>query len=352
MSIMEKPRVVDKLHKYRRNLRKNGGKVGRTPRQVAIDYNNACNFRCEFCYEVGEAKYNTQSLSFEDITRICDEADALGVWEIILQGGELLINVENTKKIIAACGPERFKMVLITNGYFLSEEVAKELAAEGLDGVGISVSSLDEEEHDRSRKVAGAHKRALEAFDYAKNAGLDVWAQVLFGHHNAHSKELYDFLDYLKERDISSNFFMAMPYGAWKDNYMDAEDLKKFKEIRKNYKCLHDLWDEFDRKKEAIWGCWAVNRIFVTPMGDVLPCPFIIIKIGNIKEQSLKEIIDYGFSIKYFGEYSNICLAAQNRSFRDKYLNGSTSMFTPEPAAAVFAAEDFIIKEKQEKEHE
>lgn len=55
MSIMEKPRVVDKLHKYRRNLRKNGGKVGRTPRQVAIDYNNACNFRCEFCYEVGEA---------------------------------------------------------------------------------------------------------------------------------------------------------------------------------------------------------------------------------------------------------------------------------------------------------
>ena len=56
MSIMEKPRVVDKLHKYRRNLRKNGGKVGRTPRQVAIDYNNACNFRCEFCYEVGEAK--------------------------------------------------------------------------------------------------------------------------------------------------------------------------------------------------------------------------------------------------------------------------------------------------------
>ena len=29
MSIMEKPRVVDKLHKYRRNLKKNGGKVGR-----------------------------------------------------------------------------------------------------------------------------------------------------------------------------------------------------------------------------------------------------------------------------------------------------------------------------------
>lgn len=112
MSIMEKPRVVDKLHKYRRNLKKNGGKVGRTPRQVTIDYNNACNFRCEFCYEVGEEKYNTQSLSLEDITRICDEADALGVWEIILQGGELLINVENTKKIIAACKPERFKWYL------------------------------------------------------------------------------------------------------------------------------------------------------------------------------------------------------------------------------------------------
>ena len=78
--------------------------MGKTPRQIAIDYNNACNFKCEFCYEVGEEKYNTRLLSFEDITRICDEADALGIWEIVLQGGELLINVENTKKIIAACG--------------------------------------------------------------------------------------------------------------------------------------------------------------------------------------------------------------------------------------------------------
>ena len=77
--------------------------MGKTPRQIASDY-NACNFKCEFCYEVGEEKYNTRSLSFEDITRICDEADALGIWEIVLQGGEWLINVENTKKIIAACG--------------------------------------------------------------------------------------------------------------------------------------------------------------------------------------------------------------------------------------------------------
>ncbi|MCI9478340.1 MAG: hypothetical protein HFI21_04975 [Lachnospiraceae bacterium] len=73
----------------------------------------------------------------------------------------------------------------------------------------------------------------------------------------------------------------------------------------------------------------------------MLPCPFINIKIGNVKAQSLKEIVDYGFRIKYFGEYSPVCLAAQNRRFREKYLQGSTSMFTPEEADKVFSSEDF-----------
>ena len=40
-------------------------------------------------------------------------------------------------------------------------------------------------------------------------------------------------------------------------------------------------------------GCTTVNRLYVTPIGDVLVCPYVHIKIGNIFEQSLKEIVDY-----------------------------------------------------------
>lgn len=342
MGIMNKPEVIKKMHQFQRQLRKNDNKIGKIPRSLALDYNNICNFKCEFCYEKEDQKYNSVSLDFETIARVADQAYDLGIWEIILQGGELLINKERLFKIIEAIGPERFRLILVTNGYLLTQELAEELAGKGLDCIGVSISGMDEEEFDRSRGVKEAHKRALSALEYARNAGMTTWIQPIFGHHNSHSKDLFDLLDYAKAHGFSVYFILAMPYGVWKDNYLDAEDNKIFNQIRKNYKSWYDTWDFFDPKKERLSGCWAMNRIFITPKGDVLPCPFINITMGNIKEKSLCEILEYGFSIKYFGEYSPVCLAAQNKVFREKYLSGNTSLFEPEKAEDVFNKEDFI----------
>ena len=39
-----------------------------------------------------------------------------------------------------------------------------------------------------------------------------------------------------------------------------------------------------------ILGCTTVNRVYITPIGDVLVCPYVHIKIGNIFEKSLKKL--------------------------------------------------------------
>lgn len=342
MSLMNKPLVVDKLHKYQKAVRKNNNQIGKIPRSLAFDYNNICNFKCDFCYEAGETRYNKEHLKIEDISRIGDEAHELGIWEVVLQGGELLINIPVLLEIVKAFKPERFQMILVTNGFFLTKEVAVLLRDAGIDCVGVSISSLESEEFDKTRHVNGAHKKALEALLNAKEAGLTVWAQPIFGHHNSHSQELSTFLEWLKERNIGCYFLLAMPYGIYKDNYLDGEDMKIFNEIRKKYDASFDTWDFYDKNKEKITGCWALNRCFITPLGDVLPCPFINVKVGNVKQQSLKEILDYGFKIKYFSGYSPVCLAGQNRKFREKYLQSEESMFNPPAAAEVFEESDFI----------
>ncbi|MCI9123517.1 MAG: radical SAM protein [Eubacterium sp.] len=345
MSELDKPIVVQKMHQFIRKIRRNNNQIGTISRSITLDYNNACNFKCEFCYEEEAKVYSKESLSFDKIAELADEAHEIGIWEVILQGGELLIDLPKLLRIISAFKPERFRMILVSNGYLLTPETAKALADAGLDCLGISISGMDEEEHDRSRGgVKGAHKRALRALDYGKEAGLTVWAHSIFGHHNARSKDLFDLLEYLKKRDYGIYFCLAMPFGVWKDNYLDAEDLRIFQKIRKEYKASFDTWDFYDSKKEKITGCWSVNRLFITPLGDVLPCPYMNIKIGNVKEQPLKEIIDYGFGIKYFGEYSPICLSAQNRQFREKYLDQHMSMFHPAEASEIFGSDDFIIK--------
>ena len=343
MPTLDKPMLVEKMNKFVRQVRKNGNKIGTCPMSMAIDYNNVCNLKCDFCYEQNETKYNKEHLTMQEIERIADEAHDLGIWEIVLQGGELLINVDNCIEIVKACKPERFRMILITNGFFLTEEIALRLKENGVDCVGVSVSDLNKETHDASRGVEGAHARALDALDNCKKVGLTVWAQVIFGHHNSHSTELREFLEYLKYKDIGTYFLLAMPYGTYKDKYLDAEDMRIFSELRKKYTCSFDTWDMFDSRKERITGCWSMNRCFVTPLGDVLPCPFINIKLGNVREKSLKEIYEDSFKIKYFSQYSPVCIAGQNREFRKKFLDGrSESMFEPIIATDVFTKEDYI----------
>lgn len=60
--------------------------------------------------------------------------------------------------------------------------------------------------------------------------------------------------------------------------------------------------------------------ISVTQYGDVLPCPYIHTSIGNVFQESLQKIINRGLSIKYFGEYVETCLIAEDRKFIHDYV--------------------------------
>jgi MoaA/NifB/PqqE/SkfB family radical SAM enzyme len=349
MAMMNKPRVVEKVRKFMKAQKKNDNKVGKLPRAITLNYNNVCNFNCEFCFSAEKNNAHLHDcLSFEEIRHLADQADELGIWEIVLTGGELLVAPDKLFKLIDAFKPERFQMIIISNGYLMTKEMARKLASKGIDCVGISLSGMDEAKHNKERGgVKDAHKKALEALDNVHAAGMAAWPNLIFGHHNSTDPDLYACLDYAKSKGYTTYFMMAMPFGTWKDNIMDANDLKILADIRKKYDCCFDTWDMYDPKKERISGCWTVNRTYITPLGDVLVCPYINIKIGNIKEQSLKEILDYGFSIKYFGNYSPMCISAHNREFRKKFLPDAGNIFTPRDAHEIFGKEDYIEDAKE-----
>ena len=134
------------------------------------------------------------------------------------------------------------------------------------------------------------------------------------------------------------------------DIICDDKDREYLRKIRKEYKNLvRNVWNPFDKNHEKILGCTTVNRVYVTPIGDVLVCPYVHIKIGNIFKQSLKEIIDYGFSIKYFKNHSNLCLAGEDKDFINKFMtqDGQT-IFNPALAKDIFkkkiSYKIFVIK--------
>ena len=186
MTFIKKSEVIKKVHIYMRKVRKNGNKINNIPRSLIVNYNNACNFKCDFCYSTETNNQHSKiSLPIDAVEKLADEAHELGIWEIVLQGGELTLNKKSLIDLIKAFKPERFQIVLITNGFLLTQDYANELASVGLDCVAVSVSTMNAQMHDKERHVPQAHAHALKALEYAKNAGMAAWPNVIFGHHNA-----------------------------------------------------------------------------------------------------------------------------------------------------------------------
>ena len=49
-SLLNKPRLVEKLRLFYDYVQKNNGKVGTKTRGIDLNFNNACNLRCKYCF--------------------------------------------------------------------------------------------------------------------------------------------------------------------------------------------------------------------------------------------------------------------------------------------------------------
>ena len=232
-------------------------------------------------------------------------------------------------------------MYLTTNGFYLDKPMAEKLAEYKVSRVSVSIDSMDEKVHDEIRGRKDFWKRAIEALKHVKNAGMDPYLNITVGHYNANTDHFKRLLDYSKDQKYKT--LLKCSCSVWHVAKMDEiicddKDREYLRKIRKEYKNLvRNIWNPFDQNHEKILGCTTVNRVYVTPIGDVLVCPYVHIKIGNIFEQSLKEIIDHGFSIKYFRNHSDLCLAGEDKTFIKKFMSkDGQTIFNPALSKEIF----------------
>lgn len=348
MPILSKPRVVEKFKSFLDYVKKNDGRIGTKQRGIDLNLNNACNLRCKHCFTNSpKGEHVKEVLPPEKIADIADQADELGIFEWDLQGGELLLRPEILFETLEAIRTERFYMYLTTNGFYLDADMAGRLANAGINRVSVSIDSMDEKLHDDFRGREGSWRRAIEALEHVKAAGMSPYLNITVGHYNAFSDDIAKLFDYSKDKGYTTLVNVATPAGMWQkmsEIMVDERDKAHLIELRKKYKnVLRNIWNPFGKDEEAILGCNTVNRMYITPLGDVLVCPYVHIKIGNVYEQTLKEITDFGFSIKYFNNHSDLCLAGEDKEFVGKFLQrDKTSIFNPLDAHKIFAEEDFV----------
>ena len=159
-SLLNKPALVEKLREFYNYVQKNDGKVGNKTRGIDLNFNNACNLRCKYCFTNSpKGDHVKEYLDIDVIKKLADDADELGYFEFDLQGGELLLQPEKLFSVLEAIRPERFYLYLTTNGFYLDEKMAKKLAEYKVSRVSVSIDSMNE-------------KILLEKFEHYKFATL------------------------------------------------------------------------------------------------------------------------------------------------------------------------------------
>lgn len=312
---LEKPLVYDKVLKFPDKLKR-----GESIAIIQFQYNYICNFKCIHCsIKRFQGKQNKQSFTLDNVKKLASEADELGLARFVITGGEPLI-FKDFDDLILAINPEKFYINVDTNGWFLDNKRAKHLKSIGVDRIQLSIDNLNELEHDNFRQATGSFKRAMNAIDAAQIANLDIFIQTVVTKQRLYSSEFIKFVEYFNNRSIGVFVTYAKPVGCWENNFeimVNKQDMDYFRELEKKYHLYTHLTPAFNRDL----GCVAVKgMISITQYGDVLPCPYIHISIGNVFQESLKDILQRGLNIKYFGEWEKTCVIAEDRRFIDKYI--------------------------------
>ena len=94
-------------------------------------------------------------------------------------------------------------------------------------------------------------------------------------------------------------------------------------------------------------GCIAVKRMVpISRYGDVMPCPYQHVSLGNFFEEPLPDIINRGLNIKWFDPKKNMpCICGVDKGFIENVISKSYGdSEVPVRYDEVFTSDDFIDK--------
>lgn len=187
-------------------------RYGRVINYLRISVTDRCNLRCCYCMPEGVQDVGMKNiLTFEEIWEIVRTGVSLGITHIRITGGEPLVRkgcVDLIRGIREISGVETITMT--TNGVLLGN-YGKQLKEAGVDGVNISLDTLNPEEF---YKITGKRElqEVLAGIRAAKTAGLPVKLNAV----NRKELDPIPLVRYAQEENLPIRFIEMMPVGYGK----------------------------------------------------------------------------------------------------------------------------------------
>ena len=228
-------------------------------------------------------------LSKNEICKIIKIMSNLGVSKIRFTGGEPLIRKDLIDLIQFTSQKTDISSIhLTTNGVLLSKYI-KQLVKIGLDGVNISLDTLDKEKFEKITRREGLDK-VLEGLHLAIQSGIKSIKVNVVAMKDFNDDEILDFVNLTKFNDITIRFIELMPFDShqiWKTGkFYRAEQIVN--DLKSNYDTLESITGSSTEHyifkindhlgKVAVIPsytrslCGDCNRMRITADGNLLNC--------------------------------------------------------------------------------
>lgn len=266
----------------------------KSPVYVQFAVSKGCNLQCKMCGAV-EARKQERQLNLDEIERLSEILDEIGVGVLVLTGGEPMLRTD-LPEIVKIFSKRGFDLKLQTNGVLATEEKVSELIKAGIKDVSISLDTLDEKKQDYICNREGTWKKVVQSLalfseKLPQQGNMSIINSVLskltykdipgvikftteIGFYNSiipvHTANKNDFI----VRNKSTEFaFEETDYSEIDSVYNKIISMKKQGYHAHNSFSFLKACPDFLKYKTVNWKCDSPYLYFsISPGGVILPC--------------------------------------------------------------------------------
>jgi pyrroloquinoline quinone biosynthesis protein E len=251
------------------------------PYTLVAELTYRCPLRCAYCSNPVRLEGLGPELDTPTWARTFAEAEALGVMQVNLTGGEPLLR-DDLEQLVAAARANDLYTTLITSGMPLTRERLSSLHEAGLDGLQLSIQDVDA---DTAVRIAGvdALERKRTVAEWTRALGIPLTLNVVL--HRANLPRLPAFIALAEAWGVERLELAHVQYLGWAlanraallptaamITQARAQVAEARQRLGRRMELLAVLPDYFTDQPRGCMEGWGRRYLVVAPDGRVLPC--------------------------------------------------------------------------------
>jgi len=256
------------------------------PLLVGLEINQTCQMRCRHCYNASNIP-NTD-LPIELIDKLSDDLVLLGTPYVVITGGEPLLHPDFLE-ICRLLTKKGLAVKVFTNGFAMTESIAKSLADMNVFQVGFTLFGHNAELHEYISRVPSSFKRIVAAIEMVREYQTNTDVTFFFMKHNFEKRqEMFEWAR--KELGIEASFSFSITPSE--SGSLDPLELEITQEQQYNLFREQDIhYDPLVYGNEKVNPCMAGKALCAVKFdGTVTPCVSLLYTVGDLKKERFLDI--------------------------------------------------------------